>query len=46
VIVEIMFRYQGIGWLLVNAAATMLLACSLVSVSVVLITQPWLERGH
>lgn len=50
VIVEIMFRYQGFGWLLVNAAGNndidLLLACSLVSVFVVLITQLLSDVGY
>ena len=50
VIVEVMFRYQGFGWLLVNAAGNndidLLLACSLVSVFVVLITQLISDIGY
>lgn len=50
VIVEVMFRYQGFGWLLVNAAGNndidMLLACSLVSVFVVLTTQLISDIGY
>ncbi|MHA6645469.1 ABC transporter permease, partial [Mesorhizobium sp. A623] len=43
VIVEVMFRYQGFGYILVEAAGNndieLLLGCSLVSVFIVLITQ-------
>lgn len=50
VIVEVMFRYQGFGWLLVNAAGNndidLLLACSLVSVFVVLTTQLISDVGY
>jgi len=48
--VEIMFRYQGFGWLLVQAASNndidLLLACSLVSVVVVLMTQLISDVGY
>lgn len=54
VIVEAMFNYKGFGWTLVNAAENndidLLLACSIVAVVVVLLTQlisdigyPWLN---
>jgi len=50
VIVEIMFRYQGFGYLLVEAAGNndidLLLACSLVSVAVVLLTQLISDIGY
>jgi peptide/nickel transport system permease protein len=50
VIVEVMFRYRGFGWLLVNAAGNndidLLRACSLVSVFVVLITQLVSDMGY
>ena len=50
VIVEVMFRYQGFGWLLVEAAGNndidLLLACSLVSVVVVLSTQLISDIGY
>lgn len=50
VIVEIMFRYQGFGYLLVQAAANndidLLLACSLVSVTLVLVTQLISDIGY
>ena len=50
VIVEIMFRYQGFGYLLVEAAGNndidLLLACSLVSVAVVLVTQLISDVGY
>mgnify|MGYP000020163464 CR=1 FL=1 len=50
VIVEIMFRYQGFGYLLVEAAGNndidLLLACSLVSVAVVLVTQLISDIGY
>jgi peptide/nickel transport system permease protein len=50
VIVEVMFRYQGFGWLLVVAAGNndidLLLACSLVSVVVVLATQLISDVGY
>lgn len=50
VIVEVMFRYQGFGYTLVQAASNndidLLLACSLVSVFVVLITQLISDIGY
>ncbi|MDZ5698127.1 ABC transporter permease [Chelativorans sp. M5D2P16] len=50
VIVEVMFRYQGFGFTLVEAAANndidLLLACSLVSVLVVLVTQLVSDVGY
>ncbi len=50
VIVEIMFRYQGFGFTLVQAASNndidLLLACSLVSVVVVLVTQLISDVGY
>ncbi|WP_419904345.1 ABC transporter permease [Kiloniella sp.] len=50
VIVEIMFRYQGFGYTLVQAAGNndidLLLACSLVSVVVVLVTQLISDVGY
>lgn len=50
VIVEAMFRYQGFGYLLVQAAENndidLLLACSLVSVVVVLLTQLLSDVGY
>ena len=50
VIVEIMFRYQGFGYVLVQAAGNndidLLLACSLVSVVVVLVTQLISDVGY
>jgi peptide/nickel transport system permease protein len=50
VIVEAMFRYQGFGYLLVEAAGNndidLLLACSLVSVFVVLVTQLISDIGY
>jgi peptide/nickel transport system permease protein len=50
VIVEAMFRYQGFGYLLVQAAGNndidLLLACSLVSVVVVLFTQLLSDVGY
>ena len=50
IIVEVMFRYQGFGWLLVEAAGNndidLLLACSLVSVAVVLLTQLISDIGY
>jgi peptide/nickel transport system permease protein len=50
VIVEVMFRYQGFGQTLVDAAGNndidLLLACSLVSVAVVLITQLISDIGY
>jgi peptide/nickel transport system permease protein len=50
VIVEVMFRYQGFGQALVDAAGNndidLLLACSLVSVMLVLITQLISDIGY
>lgn len=50
VIVEYMFRYQGFGYLLVNAAddndIDLLLSCSLVSVAIVLLTQLISDIGY
>ncbi len=50
VIVEVMFRYQGFGFVLVEAAGNndidLLLACSLVSVFVVLFTQLISDVGY
>lgn len=50
VIVEVMFRYQGFGFTLVEAAANndidLLLACSLISVFVVLSTQLLSDLGY
>lgn len=50
VIVEVMFRYQGFGYTLVEAASNndidLLLACSLVSVFVVLFTQLISDIGY
>lgn len=50
VIVEIMFRYQGFGFMLVEAAGNndidLLLACSLVSVVIVLMTQLLSDIGY
>ncbi|QBK29338.1 ABC transporter permease [Roseitalea porphyridii] len=50
VIVEAMFRYQGFGFLLVEAASNndidLLLACALVSVVVVLVTQLLSDVGY
>lgn len=50
VIVEVMFRYQGFGYTLVEAASNndidLLLACSLVSVFVVLVTQLISDIGY
>jgi peptide/nickel transport system permease protein len=50
VIVEIMFRYQGFGFVLVEAAGNndidLLLACSAVSVFVVLFTQLISDVGY
>ncbi|WP_199223192.1 ABC transporter permease [Oricola cellulosilytica] len=50
VIVESMFRYQGFGYTLVQAASNndidLLLACSLVSVIVVLVTQLLSDVGY
>ncbi|OQM77305.1 peptide ABC transporter permease [Pseudaminobacter manganicus] len=50
VVVEIMFRYQGFGYTLVEAAGNndidLLLGCSLVSVFIVLITQLISDVGY
>ncbi|MER9951460.1 ABC transporter permease [Mesorhizobium sp. M0047] len=50
VIVETMFRYQGFGFTLVQAAGNndidLLLACSLVSVAIVLFTQLMSDIGY
>ena len=50
VIVEVMFRYQGFGQTLVDAAGNndidLLLACSIVSVALVLITQLVSDIGY
>ncbi|MGF7004769.1 ABC transporter permease [Aminobacter sp. BE322] len=50
VIVEVMFRYQGFGYTLVEAAGNndidLLLGCSLVSVFIVLITQLISDIGY
>ena len=50
VVVEIMFRYQGFGYTLVEAASNndidLLLSCSLVSVFIVLITQLISDVGY
>ena len=50
VIVEVMFRYQGFGMALVDAAGNndidLLLACSLVSVTLVLATQLISDIGY
>jgi peptide/nickel transport system permease protein len=50
VIVEVMFRYQGFGQALVDAAGNndidLLLACSLVSVTIVLLTQLISDIGY
>jgi peptide/nickel transport system permease protein len=50
VIVEVMFRYQGFGQTLVDAAGNndidLLLACSLVSVTLVLVTQLISDIGY
>jgi peptide/nickel transport system permease protein len=50
VIVEVMFRYQGFGQALVDAAGNndidLLLACSIVSVALVLITQLISDVGY
>jgi peptide/nickel transport system permease protein len=50
VIVEVMFRYQGFGMALVDAAGNndidLLLACSLVSVTLVLLTQLISDIGY
>jgi peptide/nickel transport system permease protein len=50
VVVEAIFRYQGFGFLLVTAASNndidMILACGLVSVAVVLVTQLISDIGY
>lgn len=50
VIVEIMFRYQGFGYLLVSAAGNndidLLLACSVISTAVVLLSQFISDFGY
>jgi peptide/nickel transport system permease protein len=50
VVVEIMFRYQGFGYILVAAAGNndidLLLGCSLVSVFIVLVTQLISDIGY
>jgi peptide/nickel transport system permease protein len=50
VVVEIMFRYQGFGYILVGAASNndidLLLGCSLVSVFIVLVTQLISDIGY
>jgi len=50
VIVEVMFRYQGFGQALVDAAGNndvdLLLACSIVSVTLVLLTQLISDVGY
>jgi len=50
VVVEAIFRYQGFGFLLVSAAANndidLILACGLVSVAVVLVTQLISDIGY
>jgi peptide/nickel transport system permease protein len=50
VIVETLFNYKGFGWLLVQAASNndidLLLACSMVAVFVVLITQLISDIGY
>ncbi len=50
VIVEVMFRYQGFGYVLVEAAGNndidLLLGCSLVSVAIVLVTQLISDVGY
>ncbi|PZN48393.1 MAG: peptide ABC transporter permease [Proteobacteria bacterium] len=50
VVVEIMFRYQGFGYTLVEAASNndidLLLGCSLISVLIVLITQLISDVGY
>jgi peptide/nickel transport system permease protein len=50
VIVEVMFRYQGFGYLLVEAAGNndidLLLACSIMSVFLVLVTQLLSDIGY
>jgi peptide/nickel transport system permease protein len=50
VIVETLFNYRGFGWLLVEAAANndidLLLACSIVAVVIVLVTQLISDVGY
>jgi peptide/nickel transport system permease protein len=50
VVVEVMFRYQGFGYVLVEAAGNndidLLLGCSLISVFVVLVTQLISDVGY
>jgi peptide/nickel transport system permease protein len=50
VIVEILFNYRGFGWLLVEAAANndidLLLACAVVAVVIVLVTQLISDVGY
>jgi peptide/nickel transport system permease protein len=50
VIVETLFNYRGFGWLLIEAAANndidLLLACSIVAVVIVLITQLISDIGY
>ncbi|WP_343563210.1 ABC transporter permease [Kiloniella sp. b19] len=50
VVVEVMFRYQGFGFTLVQAASNndidLLLGCSIVSVAVVLVTQLISDIGY
>jgi peptide/nickel transport system permease protein len=50
VVVESMFNYKGFGWLLVQAAGNndidMVLACGLVSVALVLLTQLISDIGY
>jgi peptide/nickel transport system permease protein len=50
VIVEILFNYRGFGWLLVEAAANndidLLLACAVVAVVIVLVTQLISDLGY
>ena len=50
VIVETLFNYRGFGWLLVEAAANndidLLLACSVVAVVIVLVTQLISDVGY
>nr|MDJ0995670.1 ABC transporter permease [Dinoroseobacter sp.] len=50
VIVETLFNYKGFGWTLVQAASNndieLLLACSIVAVAVVLVTQLISDIGY
>ncbi len=50
VIVETLFNYKGFGWTLVQAASNndieLLLACSVVAVVVVLLTQLVSDMGY